>query len=70
MSNCIVNVDAGSDFSLHNLPYGIFSTEGDDRRRIGVAIGHFVLDLSVDEIRAQFNGTLLKENHVRANVVH
>jgi fumarylacetoacetase len=34
-----------SDFSLHNLPYGIFSTDTDPVHRIGVAVGDHVLDL-------------------------
>ncbi len=34
----------GSDFPIQNLPLGIFSV-GERRRRIGVAIGDFVLDL-------------------------
>src|SRR5438445_13515912 len=35
---------AGSDFPIQNLPLGIFSV-GQRRRRAGVAIGDFVLDL-------------------------
>lgn len=35
-----------SDFSLRNLPYGVFSTENDGPR-IGVAIGDDALDLKV-----------------------
>lgn len=35
----------GSDFPIQNLPLGIFSV-GERRRRAGVAIGDFVLDLS------------------------
>ena len=35
---------AGSDFPIENLPLGIFSV-GERRRRAGVAIGDFVLDL-------------------------
>src|SRR6185503_18891177 len=31
-------------FPLENLPYGVFSTGSDERRRIGVAIGDHVLD--------------------------
>lgn len=34
----------GSDFPIQNLPLGIFSV-GERRRKIGVAIGDFVLDL-------------------------
>lgn len=35
------------EFSLQNLPYGIFSTKSDSTKRIGVAIGSHVLDLKV-----------------------
>ncbi|KAK5221801.1 hypothetical protein LTR72_006056 [Exophiala xenobiotica] len=35
-----------SNFSLQNLPYGVFSTQG-SKPRIGVAIGDYVLDLTV-----------------------
>ena len=36
-----------TDFSLHNLPYGVFSRlEAPDDRRIGVAIGDQVLDIN------------------------
>src|SRR6476620_7635913 len=34
----------GSDFPIQNLPLGIFSV-GERRRRAGVAIGDYVLDL-------------------------
>ena len=38
---------ANTDFSLHNLPFGVFRDwEGDDAPRIGVAIGDRVLDVS------------------------
>ena len=36
--------EAGSDFPIENLPLGIFSTPG-EQRRPGVAIGDYVLDL-------------------------
>ncbi|MET9341529.1 fumarylacetoacetate hydrolase family protein [Nonomuraea sp. NPDC004354] len=39
-----VPVPEGSDFPLHNLPYGVFSREG-ELPRVGVAIGDQVLDL-------------------------
>jgi fumarylacetoacetase len=35
---------AGSQFPVENLPYGVFSDLVDSTRRIGVAIGDFVLD--------------------------
>ncbi|PNK59700.1 fumarylacetoacetase [Psychrobacter sp. FDAARGOS_221] len=44
-----VDVAADSDFSIHNLPYGIFSETKDGKRRAGIAIGNKVLDLSVLE---------------------
>jgi len=42
--SCWVESAQGSDFPLENLPLGIFSV-GNRRRRAGVAIGDFVLDL-------------------------
>lgn len=48
-----IDIATDSDFSIHNLPYGIFSetTEGagNNKRRAGVAIGEHVLDLAVLE---------------------
>jgi fumarylacetoacetase len=44
MSVCWVESAQGSDFPIENLPLGIFSV-GERRRRAGVAIGDFVLDL-------------------------
>jgi len=41
-----VPVPAGSPFPVQNLPYGVFATVGDDRPRVGVAIGDSVLDLA------------------------
>lgn len=40
-----VEVPEGSDFSIHNLPYGIFS-DSTRSKRVGVAIGDQILDLS------------------------
>ncbi|WP_299963198.1 fumarylacetoacetase [uncultured Roseobacter sp.] len=40
--------DAGCDFPLNNLPYGVFSTDPQDAR-CGVAIGDQVLDLAAVE---------------------
>ena len=48
-SRSFVDVAADSPFSLHNLPYGIFSLAGGAPPRAGVAIGDWVLDLSVLE---------------------
>jgi len=34
-----------SDFSIHNLPYGIFSTLQKPAKRVGVAIGAYIIDM-------------------------
>ena len=41
-----VNVPHNSDFSIYNLPFGIFSVN-DDRPRAGIAIGAQIVDLVV-----------------------
>jgi fumarylacetoacetase len=42
----VENVTADSAFGVHNLPYGVFSApDRPDERRIGVAIGEYVLDV-------------------------
>ena len=40
-----VPVPENSDFPIENLPYGVFSTAQNDRHRIGVAIGEFILGM-------------------------
>ncbi|MFN8347511.1 MAG: fumarylacetoacetase [Spirosomataceae bacterium] len=37
-------IDPNSDFSIHNLPFGIFSTASAPKR-VGVAIGEWVIDM-------------------------
>ncbi|MFW1808268.1 fumarylacetoacetase [Acinetobacter ursingii] len=44
-----IPVPEQSDFSIHNLPYGVFSLTPQGERHIGVAIGDWVLDLAVLE---------------------
>ncbi|MEM9077797.1 MAG: fumarylacetoacetase [Bacteroidota bacterium] len=41
----IINIPENSDFSIHNLPFGIFSTQ-DRSPRAGVAVGEHILDLA------------------------
>ncbi|UOO92472.1 fumarylacetoacetase [Vitreoscilla stercoraria] len=43
-----LNIAPDSDFSMHNLPYGVFCPP-QQSARVGVAIGEYVLDLSVLE---------------------
>lgn len=40
----IIDIPGNSDFSIHNLPFGIFSTP-DRGPRVGVAVGDHILDL-------------------------
>jgi fumarylacetoacetase len=42
-----INVDPDSHFPIQNLPYGVFRAAAGGNPRIGVAIGDYVLDLSV-----------------------
>src|SRR5436190_17965531 len=48
-----IDVAPDSHFPIQNLPFGIFKP-GSERARVGVAIGEFVLDLSVLEERGHF----------------
>jgi len=45
MNECWINYSAACDFSIHNLPYGIFSTEVNSSPRAGIAIGDQIIDL-------------------------
>ncbi|VDK55170.1 unnamed protein product [Anisakis simplex] len=49
-----LDISPDSEFPIQNLPYGVFSTKGNPRKRIGVAIGDYILDLS--EVKHLFNG--------------
>ncbi|VDM56410.1 unnamed protein product [Angiostrongylus costaricensis] len=55
-----IPVPHGSDFPIQNCPYGVFSTKTNPRRRIGVAIGECILDLSA--IAHLFDGPALKSH--------
>ncbi|KAK2164143.1 hypothetical protein LSH36_68g07008 [Paralvinella palmiformis] len=52
-----IDIKSDCDFSIQNLPYGVFSTDDNPEHRIGVAIGDKILDLSV--IKHLFNGPVL-----------
>ncbi len=58
----VVEIPPGSDFTLDNLPYGVFSLRAGGRKRIGVAIGDHVVDLS--KISNLFTGPLLSKHQV------
>lgn len=55
-----VSYSSNCDFPIENLPYGVFSTADKPEKRIGVAIGNEILDLSL--IANLFDGPVLKNN--------
>ena len=59
----IIDIPSNSDFSIHNIPFGIFSTEN-TAPRVGVAIGNHVLDLAaVAELDVfDFDTNVLKQS--------
>ncbi|WP_420402121.1 fumarylacetoacetase [Flagellimonas sp.] len=59
----IINIPENSDFSIHNLPFGVFSTE-DRSPRAGIAIGEHILDLAaVAELDVfEFNTAVLEKD--------
>ncbi|MCL7032831.1 hypothetical protein MKW94_022786, partial [Papaver nudicaule] len=57
-----VEVDADSHFPLENLPFGVFKPSSGGEARPGVAIGNFVLDLSVITSAGLFNGPNLNNS--------
>eukprot|EP00871_Galdieria_phlegrea_P001443 jgi/Galph1/229/GphlegSOOS_G4993.1 len=52
----IVYIRPNSDFSIHNLPYGVFHTSSSEKR-LGVAIGEYVLDLREASEQGLLSGT-------------
>ncbi|EZA52348.1 hypothetical protein DMN91_007249 [Ooceraea biroi] len=53
-----IEYSADCDFPIENLPYGVFSTRDNPEKKIGVAIGDKILNLSA--ITNYFDGPLLK----------
>ena len=51
--NTWLDISPNSDFSIHNLPYGVFSTPS-QRPRVGVAIGDQIIDLAAVAMRGYF----------------
>jgi fumarylacetoacetase len=46
MTQSWTGVAPDSPFGLHNLPYGVFTVGDNSRRRVGVAVGDSILDLT------------------------
>jgi hypothetical protein len=61
-SSCFLPVPADSPFSIHNLPFGVFTPPAASLPRPGIAIGDFVLDLSAIAASGLFTGPLLSSS--------
>ena len=63
----IIDIPQHSDFSIHNIPFGIFST-AERSARVGVAIGDHILDLvAVAELGVfKFDTTVLSQSTLNA----
>lgn len=46
----------GADFPIQNLPFGVFTTEGGEAERVGVAIGDQILDVFASWQAGAFEG--------------
>lgn len=58
MMKSFIEVGPESHFPIQNLPYGVFRSRGGGSPRIGVAIGDYVLDLSVLDAAGHFSATV------------
>lgn len=54
MKRSFIKVTENSHFPIQNLPYGIFTPAKEENPRVGVAIGEYVLDLSIIEEAGYF----------------
>ena len=59
-----IEVDEKSHFPIQNLPYCVFQTINKPINRVGVAIGDYILDLSVIEREGLFDGPNLVKTSV------
>ncbi|XP_075488478.1 fumarylacetoacetase-like [Primulina tabacum] len=57
-----VQVQPDSHFPIQNLPFGVFQREPSSEPRPGVAIGDYVLDLSIISSAGLFDGKFLKNS--------
>ena len=56
-----IDIPKNSDFSIHNIPFGIFSTK-DSKKRVGTAIGDMILDLKLSSDLGVFDNLNLDFN--------
>ena len=65
-----LSIDKNTDFSIHNLPFGIFST-ANTPKRVGVALGEWVIDMpKLAELGAfnalEFDKTVFQQDFLNA----
>lgn len=53
-----LHVDKASDFTIHNIPFGVCSTNDNASKRVVTALGNYVIDLAVLEEANLFDGLL------------
>ena len=56
-----IDIPKNSDFSIHNIPFGIFSTK-DSKKRVGTAIGDMILDLKLSSDLGVFDNLTFDYN--------
>ena len=59
-----VNVDENSDFSIQNIPFGIYSPKDGGDLHVATAIGNYVLDLAYLDEAGCFEGTEVEGTEV------
>lgn len=65
MKRSFIEVPVASHFPIQNLPYGIFSKQ-DGKKRVGVAIGEYVLDLSALQEEGILEGSYFQSDSLNA----
>ena len=63
-----ISVSANNHFPIQNLPFGVFSTADNSQRRMGVAIGEFVLDIAACIENGLLDNTPLKKEMAFENL--
>lgn len=56
-----LSISPKSDFSIHNLPFGVFS-KGGSPKRLGVAIGNSIIDLKVANSLGVFSNLMIDQD--------
>lgn len=51
-----ISIDSESDFSIHNVPFGVFSPKGSSEKRCATRIGDTVVDLRELARKGVFDG--------------